>query len=71
MERATGLLVFLQLFHTRQADFFSKSFLFHRPCHIMNFALSLTANSVAVFELIILLSCYAVCHIYIPCMDCK
>ena len=41
MKRATGQLVFLQLFHTGQADFFPKSFLFHRPCHMINFALSL------------------------------
>ena len=44
VEREKGQLVFLQLFHTGQADFSPKSFLFHRPCHIINCALSLTIH---------------------------
>ena len=41
----TGQLYFLQLFHMGRADFFATIFLLHRPCNIINFALSFTLGT--------------------------
>ena len=40
-EKATGQLVFTKNFIRGEQIFFAKILLLHRPCHIINFALSL------------------------------